>query len=99
MSTAVLDAPEIVPVAKGAEFLDQTLPGWQKKVDLDKLDESSAVNCVLAQVLGTPWGNLAMRYEDYDKFAAWSDELGFSAPYADYAKFTAAWRVEILARA
>lgn len=36
-------------VKAGAEFLDEEVPGWYKRVDTDLLDLSSPVACILGQ--------------------------------------------------
>lgn len=45
-------------VAAGAQWLDEQLPGWADKVDLEQLNMSSPFWCVLGQLapdlLGTP---------------------------------------------
>lgn len=37
-------------VERGAALLDEKLPGWEKKIDLDVLDLSSCSECVAAQI-------------------------------------------------
>lgn len=36
-------------VARGVALLDEKLPGWDRRIDLDKLDLASPCNCVLGQ--------------------------------------------------
>ncbi|GAA4626729.1 hypothetical protein GCM10023196_036150 [Actinoallomurus vinaceus] len=36
-------------VAKGAALLDEKLPGWHDRIDLDQLRLSSPCNCILGQ--------------------------------------------------
>ena len=45
-------------VARGAALLDEKLPGWWQRVDLDRLDLSKCTDCVLGQLTG-----------DYDSMA------------------------------
>lgn len=40
-------------VASGAAFLDEKVPGWANRIDLNRLD-MSYTNCVLAQLFGSP---------------------------------------------
>jgi hypothetical protein len=40
-------------VAAGAAFLDQTEPGWDARIDLDRLDIGSDCGCVLGQLHGS----------------------------------------------
>lgn len=37
-------------VAAGAAFLDKREPGWDRRIDLDRLDLESACACVLGQL-------------------------------------------------
>ena len=39
-------------VAAGARKLDEVVPGWHLRVDLNKLDMQHTSNCVLGQVYG-----------------------------------------------
>lgn len=39
-------------VAKGAEVLDERIPGWPSMIVLDKLDVCNPWHCVLAQTVG-----------------------------------------------
>ncbi len=41
-------------VERGAKLLDERVPGWFEKIDLDKLDISSGRNCALGQVFAEP---------------------------------------------
>lgn len=38
---------------KGAAFLDKKAPGWERHIDLVRLDMSSKNDCVLGQLWGT----------------------------------------------
>ena len=37
-------------VANGVEFLNETCPNWKEKIDVSKLDLSSANNCIMGQI-------------------------------------------------
>lgn len=37
-------------VERGAALLDERLPGWEDKIDLERLDLASTCNCVLGQL-------------------------------------------------
>ncbi len=37
-------------VARGAAFLDEKMPGWDQRIDLDKLDLAAPCRCVLGQL-------------------------------------------------
>lgn len=43
-----MGAPE---VAKGAEWLDENFPGWERDIDLGNFNLSSCTNCVCGQSL------------------------------------------------
>lgn len=44
-------APTIAErVARGAALLDEKLPGWDKDINLDRLDLSSSCRCVVGQL-------------------------------------------------
>lgn len=52
-----LDAETSEPVfetlaPKGAALLDEKMPGWADKIDLDELQLNDQCNCVLGQVYG-----------------------------------------------
>jgi hypothetical protein len=68
-------------VLRGAAFLDSTLPGWDKKIDLDKLNLSDSCNCVLGQqskakILHTRYRRTAKRL-GLDPFGREVQRLGF----------------------
>lgn len=39
-------------VAKGAAFMDKILPGWHRRVKLDRLNMSNGMMCLLGQTFG-----------------------------------------------
>jgi hypothetical protein len=39
-----------VRVARGARYLDELVPGWDKVIDLERLDLASSCACVLGQL-------------------------------------------------
>lgn len=69
-------------VAKGAQFLDEKLPGWHKQLDLETLELASCENCVCGQ-LGRSLGfgyllqKTGVHMEDYP------EEYGFDIPYVE----------------
>lgn len=88
-------------VVRGAEFLDENLPGWEKKIDLETLDLSSTCGCVLGQQLRT--GQADRRYDRMRKRLGLNDRqadlLGFNLYGTQrYSNLTAAWRRLIAAR-
>lgn len=42
-----------VNVQRGAELLDERLPGWRDEIDQDFLDLGNTCNCVLGQLFGS----------------------------------------------
>lgn len=83
-------------VAAGAAYLDQHQPGWDAQIDLDRLNISSACDCVLGQLYGQ-----YLRAPLFDNAESGSDcvdraaPLGFAFHYPDErrsrAALTAAW--------
>lgn len=55
-------------VIRGAEFLDENLPGWDKKIDVARLNIGSSCNCVL--------GQLSKRGETYTRYVNVAKRLG-----------------------
>lgn len=94
--TATLDER----VEAGMDFLDERRPGWMPRIDLDRLNISSSLDCVLGQLGGN-------YYEVLDAFGLNSvDSYGFgfsghrlSEGYeCECYSLTLAWRQAITAR-
>jgi hypothetical protein len=99
-------------VARGAALLDEKLPGWHERIDLDRLDLASSCDCVLGQ----EFADHSDAKADVDPYAVGLDKLdlwGFEAAEdgfesysehdddeadADHAALTAEWKRVILAR-
>ena len=82
-------------VARGIELLDQKMPGWAAKIDLDILRMSSCHVCILGQ-LYTEYG-LGLSALGLSK----GRDHGFDVPtlfHSDHEVLTAAWREAIEAR-
>ena len=85
-------------VERGAALLDERKPGWDRKVDLEKLDLYSPCNCVLGQV----YGDRLSHYDGYgynrglrllELHYQGSKLHGFTAmPNGYHGNLTAAWR-------
>jgi hypothetical protein len=82
---------------RGARWLDRHYPTWVTKVDPDRLDIGSSIDCIWGQLVGNyydrPWLRLFRR----------EVRLGFCADRDlgrrwDAAELTKAWRNEIAAR-
>ena len=88
-------------VAAGAAFLDEREPGWDKRIDLDKLSIGSGCNCVLGQLYqGFGLGLVATGLvdtidQDVDLGFYWDDEGTVREEVQD---LTAAWQRLIAAR-
>ena len=84
-------------VASGAALLDERMPGWHQRIDLDTLDIDSCKNCVLGQIYGSPQMEVSF-----------DPGLGFDIDDADYRfasssrqrvkRLTVAWRELIESR-
>ena len=51
-------------VERGAELLDRELPGWDERIDLDRLDLGSTCNCIVGQL--NP-AQAHLKHRRYDK--------------------------------
>lgn len=49
--------PTLLAFGRGVSLLDQTNPGWHRKVNTDELSMWSVTKCVLGQVFGLPADN------------------------------------------
>jgi hypothetical protein len=89
---------QLKTVERGAEFLDEHVPGWEKLVDLNTLDLSDGCKCVVGQVVRPRRkGNF------FDKLRRLGipnegHKLGFMGGHATFPRLTEAWVVEILRR-
>jgi hypothetical protein len=88
-------------VAAGAAWLDQDEPGWDARIDLDRLDLSSGCRCILGQLDGGFGDGMEARSLSLVRAA----QLGFTADWDspldlrdEWAALTAAWRDLITAR-
>lgn len=89
-------------VAKGVALLDEKRPGWERELDLDRLDIADGTSCVTAQLSGqnswlTGMNQLGLEIETYE-------EHGFRAPDEEwvlrdaYGTLNALWREVITGR-
>lgn len=94
-------------VAAGAAKLDEVMPGWHNKINLQILNVGSSRDCVLGQLFGRFWAApLSLQYSRYGTFAesAASEELSrnlYLYPTVldeEYTRLTEAWKKLILAR-
>lgn len=106
MSTESIEAR----VARGVALLDEKLPGWIERIDLDKLDLASGCNCILGQTWskGDDDGRFTAFELQADALGLYGEDendYGFNAGGEDYFEdrpeydaLTAEWRRVILAR-
>lgn len=88
-------------VARGAQLLDERLPGWVERIDLDRLNVVNACNCVLGQQFETD----GFRYGfdiGLDKLFAGdrrnAARHGFLVDRSEWDELTAEWRRVIRGR-
>jgi hypothetical protein len=85
-------------VERGAALLDERLPGWYEKIDLDKLDLASCENCVLGQLHGRKYERLRHRryYRGLDRLGILdrkAGDFGFTVRGSGrFENLTAEWR-------
>lgn len=92
----------------GAEMLDRRLPGWDKRINTDRLDIADGSMCVLGQI--GLWGGAERlgcpdtRLENHASRTRWMRRHGFCSyppSYDDdpfYSELTVAWRELISSR-
>lgn len=81
-------------VANGMAYLDEVAPGWESKIDLDRLNIGSKFNCVLGQV----FGNYLLYVTERDLGLAWAIDHGFASTPFMFVDFTSLWREAIQTR-
>lgn len=95
-----MEADSIVARAKrGAELLDEVLPGWADHINLDEFDMKSCCDCALGQLFGE-------YMEGRNRLGVQAPvELGFDLPVlcpgerdVRFSALTTAWVAEIEAR-
>jgi len=76
-------------VAAGAALLDEKVPGWRGKIDLETLNIADGHSCALAQVSGSTFNDGLAKYH-----IAGAPQYGFSIYDRDevsYAALNEAW--------
>lgn len=71
-----------VSVERGAAFLDEKLPGWEDKIDVERLNLESTCGCVVGQL----HGGLRGRWRS-NAYWRGMDELGLNADSSEAAKY------------
>jgi hypothetical protein len=92
--------PVAARVAAGASLLDQAAPGWEDRINLDRLNIASGTQCILGQLYGMyDRGQDVLRDRGYLDQGPSLALLGFTAGYPNTgAGLKAAWKEAILAR-
>lgn len=78
-------------VERGAALLDEKVPGWAARVDVDTLALFDCTFCVLGQLFGDFGDGL-------DELDITGAPHGFSCPDIDYPRLEQDWRLAILSR-
>lgn len=95
-------------VERGAALLDEVRPGWDRNVDITKLNLNYCHLCVIGQLYGVDWRGYDQAAHDLG-LSSWDDEVrhGFRADVdpgderigdQKYAKLTEEWRDLIASR-
>ncbi len=88
-------------VARGVDLLNSRWPGWEKKIDLDRLHIASKCDCILGQLYGSySLGRSRLPYRNETAlelgFDAYDDDEGDGTE--DLAAVEAEWRSVIIQR-
>lgn len=89
-------------VARGVALLDEKLPGWDGRIDLDNLDLTNACDCILGQEFDDPFRD--GYYVGLDElFSGSTDEAiqhGFNVDTGgiEWSLLEVEWRRVVLAR-
>ena len=89
--------------ARGAEFMDGLVPGWEDLIDLPSLAMEAGFSCILGQLYGEYLDGADVL--DIGPYSQEALDLGFVAStggegdwYEPWTDLTAAWREEIVKR-
>lgn len=97
MSLELLAEPVSTRVARGAALLDELRPEWYDAVDVERLDMSHSLNCVLGQLYVTYEAGtqtIGLRTVG-DRTLHGFTTLLYGATIGEWAELTKAWRAEI----
>ena len=84
-------------VANGVQFLDEKIPDWRDRINLETLDMSSPYNCVCAQVAGSFLDFCDTFDLEYEKQIHLGFEIGEVARRMGmYDMLTDCWKKEIV---
>lgn len=83
-------------VQLGAAFLDGHVPGWEDRIDPERLDLGDGCDCILGQLYGRYEDGLAeLRLTQYASTALGFDSRGRRAKFGWLTRW---WRQEIILR-
>jgi hypothetical protein len=85
-------------VMAGAAFLDERKPGWERKIDVERLRLEDCRACVLGQLYGSFGAGLRaldLHWPDPEKLGFYKAGLPTDS---NYRRLTAAWRALISER-
>lgn len=83
-------------VKRGARLLDEKVPGWAGKVNVERLDMTDCESCVVGQVFGEFMEGVEEIKPDYKTWEAWVTRRGYWADtLTKYPRLDALWRAEI----
>lgn len=87
-------------VRRGAELMDEKMPGWFLRVDLDSLDMASPCRCVLGQLNGNFFDSAALLWNEAQGDAMTNSRLhGFNLIAGSSCEsLESAWKSEIRRR-
>lgn len=82
---------------RGAALLDVEFPGWETRIDLDRLDMYSVYDCILGQLYDEFASGLDDLFGDECDFDA-AVEYGFDTDTFNMRGLLYAWKAEIAER-
>jgi len=88
-------------VARGAKFLDERVPNWEQRINLERLDISSDTDCVLGQLFGTyveSFGKTPLSNDQDLEFGFYTTEYAEEEQDDDFLLLTMYWKREALIR-
>lgn len=85
-------------VRAGMEFLDEKKPGWESRIDIERLNLANPMQCVLGQL----YGEYTVGIVELDLIGVVDrDLLGFTiypSPSVGWSGLTCEWKESIVAR-
>ncbi len=94
-----MSSPHDDNIARGMALLDEQAPGWERRINLSRLDLGSMATCVVGQLFGCYPDGLA----GLDDAGMYPRRYGFVVdfrlhPAVTYGGLTRAWKRQIRAR-